>query len=142
VNVPLGSYRLYVVANGISSNSVTVAVTHKVWKELKWEIKEVKEHLKIETDGVKLVFEDLRKINEGDERINFGDLGWGEVIRQLVNRSDQVEGQLRTFIKKDERPETGIIPIPMSVNPSEPPPKKEHRDEDRKKNTDKPKKKK
>jgi hypothetical protein len=67
-----------VIANGISSDCVSVAVTYKIWKELKWEIKEkreIKEYLKIETDGVKLVFEDLTKINEGYWRERFGDQG-------------------------------------------------------------------
>ena len=112
-SAPFGSYRLCVIANGISSDCVGVAVTSKIWKELKWEIKEVKEHLKIETDGLKLVFEDLRKISEGDWRERLGDAGWGEVIRQLVDRSDKLEGELRSFIKKDERPETGFIPAPV-----------------------------
>jgi hypothetical protein len=108
---PTGSYRLCVIANGISSDCVGVAVTHKIWKELKWDIKEHKELIKIETDGVKLVFENLTKISEGDPERRFGDIGWGEVIRQLVDRSDQIEGQLRSFIKPDERPETGMIPV-------------------------------
>jgi hypothetical protein len=131
--VPLGTYRLCVIANGISSDCVAVAVTHKRWKELKGEIKEIKdfkegkefkevkeikegkefkEHIKVETDGQKLIFEDLTKISESDWRERFGDQGWGEVIRQLVNRSDIIEGELRAFIKKGERPETGIIPQP------------------------------
>ena len=42
-SAPLGSFRLCVIANGISSECVGVAVTHKLWKELKWEVKEVKE---------------------------------------------------------------------------------------------------
>jgi hypothetical protein len=108
----LGPYQLYVIANGIPSQPVPVAVTHKSWKELKWEIKEHKELIKIETDGIKLVAEDLRKISEGDWAERFGDQGWGEVIRQLVNRSDQIEGQLRSFIKKDARPAVGFTPTP------------------------------
>jgi hypothetical protein len=119
---PLGSYCLRVIANGIASDCASVAVTHKLWKELKFEIKEHKELIKIETEGLKLVFEDLTKINEGDWRERFGDAGWGEVIRQLVNRSDQIEGQLRSFIKSKERPETGIIPIPMPTKAPEAPP--------------------
>jgi hypothetical protein len=110
-SAPTGSYALCVIANGIPSDTVTVGVTFKIWKELKWEIKEHKELIKIETDGVKLVFENLTKISEGDPEQRFGDAGWGEVIRQLVNRSDEIEGQLRSFIKPDERPQTGIIPV-------------------------------
>jgi hypothetical protein len=116
VSAPLGPYRLCVIANGISSDCITVAVTHKRWKELKWEIKEVKEkeNLKFEHEALKLVFEDLSKINEGDWRERFGEQGWGEVIRQLVLRSDQIEGELQSFIKREERPETGIIPAAPS----------------------------
>jgi hypothetical protein len=114
----LGSYCIRVIANGIASDCMTVAVTHKRWKELKLEIKELKEHIKFESDGLKLVFEDLRKINEGDWRERFGEQGWGEVIRQLVTRSDQVEGELRAFITGKERPETAVIPVPI---PSKPP---------------------
>jgi hypothetical protein len=109
-NAAYGPYRLYVIANGISSDSVAVSVTYKIWKELKWEIKEGKEHIKLETEGLKLVFEDLRKYSEVDWRERFGDFGWGEAIRQLVTRSDEIEGELRSFIKKDERPETGFVP--------------------------------
>src|SRR5262249_44864348 len=100
---PYGPYRLCVIANGISSDWLPVAVTFKVWKELKWEIKEkheIIENFKIERDGVKLVFEDLTKISEVDWRERFGDQGWGEVIKQLAQRSDQIEGQLQAFIKK------------------------------------------
>jgi hypothetical protein len=141
-SAPYGPYRLCVIANGISSDCVSVAVTHKIWKELKWEIKEkieikehlkelVKEHLKIETDGVKLVFEDLRKISEVDWRERFGEQGWGEVIRQLAERSDQIEGQLRSFIKKEERPETGFqAAAPPAAKAPEAHPPRSHRDKD------------
>lgn len=131
-SAPYGPYRLCVIANGISSDCLSVAVTHKIWKELKWEIKEkneiiehFKQHLKIETDGVKLVFEDLRKISEVDWRERFGEEGWGEVIRQLAERSDQIEGQLRSFIKKEERPETGfqVTAPPAAKAPEAHPPK-------------------
>jgi len=134
-SAPYGPYRLCVIANGISSDCISVAVTHKIWKELKWEIKEkreIKEHLKIETDGVKLVFEDLTKINEGDWRERFGEQGWGEVIRQLAERSDQIEGELRSFIKKEERPETGFQPTRVEEKAPEVRPPKPGRDKDEK----------
>jgi hypothetical protein len=136
VSAALGSYRLCVIANGISSDCLGVAVTHKIWKELKWEIKEVKEHIKIETDGLKLVFEDLRKINEGDWRERFGDQGWGEVIRQLAIRSDQVEGELRAFIRGKERPETGVIPIPTPAKAPDAPTPFDRDDSKRKRRSD------
>ena len=107
----LGSYTLCVVANGIeASNCQGVAVTHKRWKELKWEIKETKELTKLEHEKFKLIFEDWRKWSEGDWRERFGDGDWVEVVRQLVERSDQIETdvrQLRSFIGKKERPEIG-----------------------------------
>ena len=107
----LGSYTLCVIANGIeSSNCQSVAVTHKRWKELKWEIKETKELAKLEHEKLKLVFEDWRKWSEGDWRERFGEGDWVEVIRTLVERSDQIETdvrQLRSFIGKKERPEVG-----------------------------------
>lgn len=107
----LGAYVLCVIANGIeSSNCQNVAVTHKRWKELKWEIKETKELIKLEHEKFKLVFEDRRKWNEGDWRERFGDGDWVEVVKTLVERSDQIETdvrQLRSFIGKKERPEVG-----------------------------------
>ena len=106
----LGAARLRVIANGIASAPVSVAVTHKIWKELKLEIKETKELIKWEHENLKLVFEDLRKINEGDWRERFGDEGWNEVINQLVTRSDELETEvrsLRSFITKEERPDIG-----------------------------------
>jgi len=103
-------------------------VTHKIWKELKWEIKEhkelIKEHKERIFDNVKLVFEDLSKIAERDWREQFGEQGWGEVIKQLVNRSDQIEGELRAFINKGLRPEVGFTPAPMqSAAPEARPPR-------------------
>ena len=107
----LGSYMLCVIANGIeSSNCQSVAVTHKRWKELKWEIKEIKELAKLEHEKFKLVFEDNRKWNEGDWRERFGEGDWVEVVKTLVERSDQIETdvrQMRSFIGKKERPDVG-----------------------------------
>jgi hypothetical protein len=107
----LGPYMLCVIANGIeSANCQSVTVTHKRWKELKWEIKETKELIKLEHEKFKLVFEDRRKWNEGDWRERFGEGDWSEVVRTLVERSDQIETdlrQLRAFIGKKERPEVG-----------------------------------
>jgi hypothetical protein len=117
-SAPFGPYQLSVIANGIASDTVKVVVTTKLWKELKWEIKE---NLKLETDRVKLEFEDLTKINEGDWRQRFEDSGWGEVIRQMADRTDQLEGTLRAFIKPDERPDVGVIPAPTPVTPPDAP---------------------
>ena len=117
-STPLGSYTLCVIANGIeSSNCQSVAVTHKRWKELKWEIKESKELLKLEHERFKLVFEDRRKWNEGDWRERFGE-DWVEVVKTLLERSDQIETdvrQLRSFIQKNERPEVGGLTAEVRV---------------------------
>jgi hypothetical protein len=110
-NAALGSYTLCLIANGIeSSNCQNVAVTHKRWKELKWEIKETKELIKLEHERFKLIFEDRRKWSEGDWRERFGEGDWIEVVKALVERSDQIETdvrQLRSFIGKNQRPEVG-----------------------------------
>ena len=111
----LGAYTLCLVANGIeSSNCPTVAVTHKRWKELKWEIKETKELIKLERERFKLIFEDRRKWSEGDWRERFGEGDWVEVVKTLADRSDQIETdvrQLRSFIPKKERPEVGGVAV-------------------------------
>lgn len=105
---PHGSYTLCVIANGIASaNCQSVAVTTKRWKELKLEIKELKEHIKLERERFKLVFEDRRKWNEGDWREHFGEIEWIDVIRSISERSDQIEAQLRSFISGKERPDVG-----------------------------------
>jgi hypothetical protein len=94
-----GGFKLRVIANGIASAPISVAVTYKIWKELK-----------LEYEYLKLEFEDLRKISEGDWRERFGDDGWHEVVNQLVTRSDELETELRSlrsFITKEERPDIG-----------------------------------
>jgi hypothetical protein len=117
--IPLGGGQLRVIANGIASVPVSVGVTTKRWKELKLEIKEHKENLKLENEAFKLVFEDLRKINEGDLVERFGDGDWTQVVRQLVERADQLETEvrsMRSFITKEERPEVGVAaPEPAAV---------------------------
>ncbi len=117
--VPNGSYTLCVIANGIASaNCETIGVTTKGWKELKWEIKETKELVKLEHEQFKLIFEDRRKWSEGDWRERFGEGEWVDAISRIAERSDQIEAEvrrLRSFIKKDERPEVGSLPVsPMS----------------------------
>jgi hypothetical protein len=124
IGVGHGPWALRVIANGIASDPVPVAVTTKVWKELKLELKESKEIVKLEHEQWKLVFEDLRKISEVDvgERVVDGD--WSAVIAQLVQRSDDLEGevrQLRSFISDAERPEVGAAiadePLPVPASP-------------------------
>jgi hypothetical protein len=114
-SAPLGSYSLCLIANGIEcGNCKHVAVSHKLWKELKWEIKETKELVKLEHEKFKLVFENTRKWSEGDWGEMFGEGDWVKVVRSLVERSDQIETdvrQLRSFIGKAERPEVGGLVV-------------------------------
>jgi hypothetical protein len=114
-NASLGPYTLCLIANGIeSANCHAVAVGHKRWKELKWEIKEIKELVKLEHEQFKLVFEDWRKWNEGDWREQFGEGDWREVVKTLIERSDQLETevrQMRSFISEKERPEVGGLTV-------------------------------
>ena len=115
---PLGAMQLRVIANGIASEPVSVGVTTKHWKELKFEIKEIKEISKLEHERYKLVFEDLRKISELDWRERFNEGDWSEVVKQLVQRSDELETEvqsLRSFITKEERPQVGIRTEPEAV---------------------------
>jgi len=113
--IELGASELCVVANGIVSDCVPVNVSLKIWKELKWEIKEfkeIKEHLKAEVD-VKSILADIIKFkdNEGDPWRQFGgDPAWMRVIRTLIERSDKIEEILatqRAFIREEERPKVG-----------------------------------
>jgi hypothetical protein len=116
--IGLGACGLRVIANGIASAPVSVGVTNKRWKELKLELKEHKENIKLEHEQLKLVFEDLRKISELDWRERFVDGEWSEVVRQLAERSDELETEvrsLRSFITKAERPEVGSPPEPEAV---------------------------
>ncbi|MEY2445556.1 MAG: hypothetical protein QOE00_2136 [Ilumatobacteraceae bacterium] len=112
----LGPTDLCVIANGIASEPVRVNLGVKNWKELKTEIKEIKEikeNLKLEFEHFKLVFEDKRKDNEGDWGERFGDPDWMETIKVIAEHSDAMEvelRQLRSFIKKEERPEVGTPP--------------------------------
>ena len=118
-SVPLGSYCLRVIANGISSVCRTVSVTNKLVKELKYEIKEkleIVENLKQirdvnvkrlpDIDDIKLIREDfdlglLDRIQEE----------WVKNIRTLAQGVDQSNEQLsRTFIVPEERPDVGEPP--------------------------------
>jgi hypothetical protein len=120
-SIPLGSYCLEVVANGISSTCRTVSVTKKWFKELKVEIKE-----KLE------ILEDLKRIRDlnlkrvpdiVDQKLIREDIDFGlierlqdEWVKQLGTVAEQVdranEELSRSFIKPEERPETGL-PAPI-----------------------------
>lgn len=121
--LPIGSYRLIVIANGIPSAPCTVQVSKKHWKELKWEIKEIKEHLKFEHDLVaKREFEFLGKeIAEGDPEIIIPEETWLDNVRRVAVEVDRLQGQLdrkRAFISPEERPEVGVAPLhPPKIRP-------------------------
>jgi hypothetical protein len=111
-SIQTGASELVVIANGIPSDPLLVTVGVKIWKELKWEIKEFKESIKIELDLVQkdLASEIIKlKDNEGDPFQRFGGEQWRQIIRTLVERSDQVEELLQqsAFIKQKERPQVG-----------------------------------
>jgi hypothetical protein len=118
-SVPLGTYCLRVIANGISSACRTVGVTNKWFKELKYEIKEkfeIIENLKqIRDINVKRLpdIDDIKLIRED---IDFGIFeriqeDWVKTIRTLALNADQANEELsRTFIVPDERPIVGPPP--------------------------------
>jgi Kelch motif protein len=112
--IELGASELCVIANGIT-DCRPVLVNHKRWKELKWEIKEVKEVIlenKREEDVLKLVVEIPKlKDSEGDPFTQYGiDPAWMRVIGQIAERADELQEQvlqLQAFIRGEERPKLG-----------------------------------
>ena len=109
-SVELGASRLCVIANGISSCQ-PILVNNKIWKELKWE---VKEDFKLESDVVlKGLSAELPKIkdSEGDPWQQYeGDPQWWQIIGMLAERADALQEEvlaLRTFIGLPERPDVG-----------------------------------
>jgi hypothetical protein len=118
-SVPVGSYCLRVIANGISSACHTVGVTNKWFKELKYEIKEkleIIENLKqIRDINVKRIpdIDDIKLIRED---IDFGIFeklqeDWVKSVRLLALNVDKANEELsRTFIVPDERPIVGPPP--------------------------------
>lgn len=135
--IDLGASELCVVANGIESACIAVNISHltKTRKELKVEtkeikevkevkerkeVKEVKEHIKQEVEQVKPVFENKRKdMEHGVPAPAVGD--WSQTIKQIVERSDALEEevrQLRAFILKEERPDVGTPPAALPPTPA------------------------
>jgi hypothetical protein len=113
--IEIGPSVLCVVANGIESCR-SISVSHKLWKELKWEIKEsIKDNVKIEVDALhqKTALSEIPKLKdgEGDPFLPYaGDPQWLRIIQMIIERSDQLQAevtQLRTFIRGDERPQPG-----------------------------------
>jgi hypothetical protein len=111
--VPLGAYYIVVIANGIASAGRAISVTNKLFKELKWEIKdkaEVVENFKelIDTKIKRVPDLDI-KINEGLEFIKQFEEQWVQTVRSVAAGIDAANAELsRTFIGPKERPFVGI----------------------------------
>jgi hypothetical protein len=79
-----------------------------------------KENLKSEVDSAKSWVSDFPKLkdNEGDPWQRYtGDPQWAQVIRLIVERSDQLQQQvtqLRSFIQMQERPQVGRVVVKQS----------------------------
>jgi hypothetical protein len=113
-SVPVGSYCLEVVANGISSACKTVGVTNKWFKELKYEIKEkleIIENLKEIRDIKSKRIPDIDDIKGIREDIDIFDRiqeEWVHQVKALAEHIDLANEELsRTFITPDRRPEVG-----------------------------------
>jgi hypothetical protein len=115
--VPLGSYRIVVVANGIASASQNISVSLDGLKGLKVEIKEkaeVAENVKDLVDvRVKRNPDIDLKITENLELIRHFEEQWVETVRKVAQSVDEAAGELsRTFIGVEERPFVGV-PEPL-----------------------------
>jgi hypothetical protein len=120
-STPLGSYRLVVIANGIPSEPCNVTVTNKIFKELKYEIKEkleIQEVFKREDDRKifreddKIIREDIKRSSEFEIFERFEE-EWLKNVRSVSAQIDEVQQQMaRSFIKPEERPKVGLVPEP------------------------------
>jgi hypothetical protein len=124
-NIETGPSRLCVIANGIAA-CTNVVVSYKIWKELKWEIKE---NFKQEIDiYAKRVIEIPKlKDSEGDPWQQYvGDPEWLKSVRLIAERADELQQevmQLRAFIRKEERPQLGEEALKKSAAEQAPRPK-------------------
>lgn len=112
-SIPLGSYSITVIANGIASASRSVSVSNKWFKELKGEFKEkieIVENLKQITDLKQKRVPDIDwKINEDLEIIQRVEEAWLHQVRTLAESVDQAHAELsHTFIGREERPFVGM----------------------------------
>ena len=112
-SVPLGAYHIVVIANGIASAGRAISVTTKLFKELKWEIKEKAELVEnfkelIDTKIKRIPDIDL-KINEEIDFIKQFEEQWVQTVRNVATGIDAANTELsRTFIGPKERPFVGI----------------------------------
>jgi hypothetical protein len=113
--IEMGPSELCVIANGICSDCVPIEVTTKAFKDIKWEIKEVKEfkeNIKRELDVVqKPIVEDKRKDAEVDlGTLERGGPDWLRAVQLLAARTDELAAELgarRVFVTAEERPAVG-----------------------------------
>jgi hypothetical protein len=109
-SVPLGSYCLRLIANGISTatcRNVTVARRHKWLKELKLEIKDKLEIVENLTEKRLPDIVDIKGIRENEifERI---EEEWVRTVRLVAETIDVANEELsRSFITPAERPRVG-----------------------------------
>jgi hypothetical protein len=119
-SVPLGSYCLVVVANGIASacKRVTVARRWKRVKELKLEIKDKLEVFENLTQKRIPDIIDIKGIRENDI-FKLMEEEWVQKIGSLAESIDSIADELgRAFIKPDQRPDVGPPePIIEDVKP-------------------------
>jgi hypothetical protein len=114
-SMPVGSYCLRVIANGIRSACRTVSVTNKWFKELKWEIKEKQEIIEnikelVDTKVKRIPDIDL-KINEQLDIFKRAEEEWLKTVRDLAAGVDSITAEMsRTFIGPEERPQVDVPP--------------------------------
>jgi hypothetical protein len=104
---PLGASELTVIANGIASEPVPVAVTHIKFKEIK--------ELKIEIKELDVVTKDSAGATT--------DSGLMEIVAKLAQRVDEMAVSVEQngqspFIRAEERPEVGPTTTQTSFPPS------------------------
>lgn len=131
--IELGSSELCVIANGIASSScVPIVVNHKIWKELKWEIKEnIKQEIDLVNTKIQVEVKGKEEVEGGIKLTVEGD-PWKKLIQEnpelvriiglLAQRSDEVEEARVTqqghFISKEERPILGAQKEQEEGNPT------------------------
>ncbi len=112
-SIPLGTYCLRVVVNGIASACRTVGVSFKLFKELKLEIKEKSEILEnkdirdIRSKRIPDII-DVKGIRENVEVFERLEEEWVQSVRDLAASVDASHEQFsRAFIGPEERPLVG-----------------------------------
>jgi hypothetical protein len=121
LSVPLGSYCLSVVANGIASACRRVAVTRR-WKRIKELKLEIKEKLEIIENLTEKRLPDIVDIKGIRENVIFERIEeeWVQKVRSLAESIDVATEELgRTFITPDQRPVVG--PPPPLIEDIDPP---------------------